>query len=409
MAEFDWRAIDPAGRERSGRLSAPSADAARLRLEARRLFPVAVEPAGRAAQAARAGAGAAPGASGTRLSAKLLTLFTRQLATLSRVSPLEEALNTIAAQSERAATRDVIGSVAQGVVEGRPLSEAMAREPRSFPALYRAMVSAGEQAGALPEILDRLAALLERQAQVRGKVIGALAYPAVLAVLATAIVIALLAFVVPRVVEQFDDVGQRLPLLTRIVIALSEFLSQWWWALGLALAAGVALGVRLLADPARRLAFDRWLLGLPVIGRVLRDLAGARIARTLSTMVESRLPLVDGLLLTQRTVGNRAIAAALGEAAASIREGGGLAAALRRSGLFPPILVVMTASGEASGRLGFMLGSAADYLEREFDGFTQTTLALLEPMIVVIMGGLVAVIVLSILLPILQLQALATR
>ncbi|MFN3288508.1 MAG: type II secretion system F family protein, partial [Sphingomonadaceae bacterium] len=259
------------------------------------------------------------------------------------------------------------------------------------------------------EILDRLAALLERQAQVRGKVIGALAYPAVLAVLATAIVIALLAFVVPRVVEQFDDVGQRLPLLTRIVIALSDFLSQWWWALALALAAGVALGVRLLADPARRLAFDRWLLGLPVIGRVLRDLAGARIARTLSTMVESKLPLVEGLLLTQRTVGNRAIAAALGEAAASIREGGGLAAALRRSGLFPPILVVMTASGEASGRLGFMLASAADYLEREFDGFTQTTLALLEPTIVVVMGGLVAVIVLSILLPILQLQALATR
>lgn len=407
MADFDWRAIDPAGRERSGRLSAPSADAARLRLEARRLFPVAVEPAGRAVQAATAGA--APGASGARLSAKQLTLFTRQLATLSRVSPLEEALNTIAAQSERAATRAVIGSVAQGVVEGRPLSEAMAREPRSFPALYRAMVSAGEQAGALPEILDRLAALLERQAQVRGKVIGALAYPAVLAVLATAIVIALLAFVVPRVVEQFDDVGQRLPLLTRIVIALSDFLSQWWWALALALAAGVALGLRLLADPARRLAFDRWLLGLPVIGRVLRDLAGARIARTLSTMVESKLPLVEGLLLTQRTVGNRAIAAALGEAAASIREGGGLAAALRRSGLFPPILVVMTASGEASGRLGFMLASAADYLEREFDGFTQTTLALLEPMIVVVMGGLVAVIVLSILLPILQLQALATR
>lgn len=408
MAEFDWRAIDPAGRERSGRLSAPSADAARLRLEARRLFPVAVEPAGRATPVAM-GAAAASGASGARLSAKQLTLFTRQLATLSRVSPLEEALNTIAAQSERAATRAVIGSVAQGVIEGRPLSEAMAREPRSFPALYRAMVAAGEQAGALPEILDRLAALLERQAQVRGKVIGALAYPAVLAVLATAIVVALLAFVVPRVVEQFDDVGQRLPLLTRIVIALSDFLSQWWWALALALAAGVALGVRLLADPARRLAFDRWLLGLPVIGRVLRDLAGARIARTLSTMVESRLPLVDGLLLTQRTVGNRAIAAALGEAAASIREGGGLAAALRRSGLFPPILVVMTASGEASGRLGFMLASAADYLEREFDGFTQTTLALLEPMIVVVMGGLVAVIVLSILLPILQLQALATR
>ena len=409
MAEFDWRAIDTAGREKRGRLSAPSADAARLRLEARRLFPVAIEPAGLApAGSALARTGAA-GAAGARLSAKALTLFTRQLGTLARVAPLEEALNTIAAQSEHAATRAVVASVAQGVVEGRPLSEAMAREPRSFPALYRAMVSAGEQAGALPDILERLAALLERQAQVRGKVLGALAYPAVLAVLAIVIVVALLAFVVPRVVEQFEDVGQRLPLLTRLVIGLSDLLAAWWWVLGLAAIAGLFAGWRLLQDPARRLAFDRWLLRLPVIGRVLRDLAGARIARTLSTMVESRLPLVDGLLLTQRTVGNRAVAAALGEAAASIREGGGLAAALRRSGLFPPILVVMAASGEASGRLGFMLASAADYLEREFDGFTQTTLALLEPMIVVVMGGIVALIVLSILLPILQLQALATR
>jgi len=406
MAEYDWRAIDPAGREKRGRLTAPTADAARMRLEARKLFPVAVEPAGRAAGPSAAGAAAAGSA---RLSPKALTLFTRQLGTLARVSPLEEALGTIAAQSERAATRAVIASVAQGVVEGRPLSEAMAREPRSFPALYRAMVSAGEQAGALPDILDRLAALLERQAQVKGKVIGAVAYPAVLAMLAIVIVVALLTFVVPRVVEQFDDVGQRLPFLTRMVIGLSDFLAAWWWALGLAAVLGGLALWRLLKDPARRLAFDRSLLRLPLVGRVLRDLAGARIARTLSTMVESRLPLVDGLLLTQRTVANRAIAAALGEAATSIREGGGLAASLRRSGLFPPILVVMAASGEASGRLGFMLASAADYLEREFDGFTQTTLALLEPMIVVVMGGVVALIVLSILLPILQLQALATR
>ncbi len=403
MSDFEYLALDVAGRERRGTVSAPTSEEARALLGQKRLFPVRVEPA----QAAAQGLLAPRGALRRRLSAKQLTLFTRQLATLVSVSPLEEALGTIGRQAEQEHVRRILGSVHGAVLEGRRLSDALAREAGSFPPLYRAMVAAGEGAGTLPAILERLAAYLERQAIVRGKVLSALAYPVILAVVASFVVLALMIFVVPKVVEQFEDVGQQLPFLTRLVIGLSEFLASWWWAL---LAGEVAIGLLLgwaLRDEAFRLRFDRRLLRLPLLGRLIRDLHAARMARTLSTMVASRLPLLEGLRLTTQTVHNRALRAASAEITEQIRVGGSLSAALRRAGLFPPLLVYLAASGEASGRLDLMLERAADYLEREFDSFTSAALSLLEPAIIVLMGGIVAVIVLSILLPILQLDTLA--
>ena len=404
MSSFDYLALDTAGRERRGLVEASSADDARARLSGRKLYVVRVEPAG-----------AAPPPllskrllGRRKLGAKQLTLFTRQLATLVQVSPLEEAVRTIGRQAEREEVRAVLSSVHAAVVEGRRLSEAMKREQASFPPLYRAMVSAGESSGTLPQILERLAELLERQAQVRGKVLSALAYPVILAIVATFVVFALMVFVVPKVVEQFEDVGQELPLLTRMVIGLSDFLANWWWALILAAVAAALLAAKALQDEALRLRFDRRLLRLPIAGRLLRDLHAARMARTLSTMVASRLPLLEGLRLTTETVHNRALRAASAEITESIRTGGSLSVALRRAAVFPPLLVYLAASGEASGKLDIMLERAADYLEREFDGFTATALSLLEPAIIVVMGGLVALIVLSILLPILQLDTLAS-
>jgi general secretion pathway protein F len=323
------------------------------------------------------------------------------------VSPLEEALRTIARQDEQARVRAILGSVHMGVVEGRRLSDAMAREPGSFPPLYRAMVAAGEASGTLPQILERLANLLERQAQVRSKVLSALAYPIILSIVASFVVFALMVFVVPKVVEQFDDVGQQLPLLTRMVMGLSGFLASWWWALAIGLVGLALLAGRALQDETLRLRFDGGLLRLPLLGRLLRDLHAARMARTLSTMVASRLPLLEGLKLTTQTVHNRALRAASAEITESIRTGGSLSAALKRAGVFPPLLVYLAASGEASGKLDIMLERAADYLEREFDSFTATALSLLEPAIIVLMGAVVATIVLSILLPILQLDTLA--
>jgi general secretion pathway protein F len=404
MTSFDYVALDTAGRERRGNLRAASVDEARAQLGAKRLYVVRID-SGSGAQSA-ALLSRRPSLR-RRMSAKQLTLFTRQLATLVQVAPLEESIRTIARQSEETQVARVLGQVHAGVVEGRRLSEAMTREASSFPPLYRAMVSAGESSGSLPTILERLADLLERQAKVRAKVLTTMAYPVVLAIVAVCVVFALMVFVVPQVVEQFDDVGQTLPLLTRIVMALSAFLAGWWWALAIGMVAVGLLVWRALRDPTIRLAVDRRTLAIPLIGRLVRDLHAARLARTLSTMVSSRLPLLEGLVLTTQTIHNRALRAASADIVESIRGGGSLSAALRRAGVFPPLLVYMAASGEASGRLDTMLERAADYLEREFDSFTTTALSLLEPLIIVVMGGIVALIVLSILLPILQLNTLA--
>lgn len=406
MPDFDFIAIDTGGREKRGQLAAETMEQARARLDARRLYVVKIEPGTPKAQGAGRRSLFAQ-ISGNRMSGKHLTLFTRQLATLNRVSPLEESLRTIVRQTEQPHVREIVGNVHAGVVEGRRLADAMAREPRSFPSLYRAMVSAGESSGSLPTILDRLAILLERQAEIRGKLITALAYPTVLALVAMGVVTALMIWVVPQVVEQFDTVGQQLPLLTRMVIALSDFLVHWWWVLLIAIVVLAVVAVQALRQPPIRLVFDGWLLRLPLVGRLLRDLHAARMARTLSTMVASRLPLLEGLALTSGTVHNRRLRLATDEIVESIRTGGSLSVAMRRSGVFPPLLTYLAASGEAAGRLDEMLERAADYLEREFDRFTATALSLLEPAIIVVMGGVVATIVLSILLPILQLNTLA--
>jgi len=242
---------------------------------------------------------------------------------------------------------------------------------------------------------------------VRGKVLSTLAYPIILAGFASIVVFALMIFVVPKVVEQFEDVGQSLPFLTRAVIGLSSFLANWWWALLILIVAGVLVAGRALKDEGVRMKFDRALLRLPLIGRLIRDLHAARLARTLSTMVASRLPLLVGVRLTTDTIHNRVLRAASADIAESVRTGGSLSGALKRAGIFPPLLVYLAASGEASGKLDVMLERAADYLEREFDSFTTTALSLLEPAIIIVMGAIVALIVLSILLPILQLDTLA--
>ena len=402
MAEFDYLVIDPAGKERSGKVKAETVDDARAKLDARKLFIVRIEPnvaekvARRAAFSLRA----------PRLSAKELTLFTRQLSTLIQVSPLEESLRTIGRQSEQEHVRAIVSKVHSGVLEGRRLADALGAEPKSFPALHRAMVSAGESSGSLPTIMERLSELMERQAVIRSKVLIAIAYPSVLAAFAVCVVAALMIFVVPKVVEQFDTVGQSLPLLTRMVMGISAFLAGYWWLLAILMLLGGFAFWRALKVEAFRYRFDATLLRLPLLGRLIRDLHAARMARTLSTMVASRLPLMEGLTLTTQTVHNRVLRQASEEIVEAIRGGGSLSAALRRAGVFPPLLVYLAASGESAGRLDTMLERAADYLEREFDSFTSAALAMLEPVIIILMGGIVAVIILSILLPILQLQSL---
>lgn len=402
MAAFDYIAADAAGRMVSGSLSAADEAAARKALAKRQLALLQLSPG-------RAGVVVAPSKAGkgARLSPKALALTTRQLATLISVSPLEEALRNLMLQADRPNLRRVLEGVHAGVIEGRRLSDAMGQQGAAFPPLYRAMTAAGEQSGALQPILERLADGLERDEVVRGKVLTALVYPCVLAVVALGVIVAMMTYIVPKVVDQFDSMGQTLPLLTRLVIGLSDLMRDWGWLMVLIVAVVVVAGLIARRREAVRLKLDAWVLRLPLVGRLTRDLHGARMARTLSTMIAAGLPVLEGLTITARTVSNRALRRATEQMAEAVREGGGLSAAMRRAEVFPPILVYMTASGESSGRLEPMLERAADYLEREFSNFTAVMLSLLEPAIIVVMGGIVAVIVLSILLPILQINTLA--
>ncbi|MGQ3017565.1 type II secretion system inner membrane protein GspF [Phenylobacterium sp.] len=399
MASFDYVALDLAGRTRTGHLTAADEAAARATLERRRLAAIRLSPG-------KAKAGSA-GLFGGRLDARSLALVTRQLATLVAVAPLEEALRTIAVQAEKPAVRNALMGVHGGVLEGYRLSDAMARQGRAFPPLYRAMVAAGEGSGALPSILERLADLLERDQQAQSKVTAALVYPAVLAATALLVVLALMTFVVPKVVDQFESMGQTLPLLTRLVIGTSDAIRSYGLVMLLVLAVAGFVAGRALQRPDIRMKADALMLRLPILGRLTRDLHAARLARTLSTMIASGLPILEGLQITAPTIHNHVLRQATVDMAEMIREGGALSSAMRKVAVFPPLLVYMTASGENSGRVELMLGRAAEYMEREFATFTAVALSLLEPAIIILMGGLVAVIVLSILLPILQINTLA--
>ncbi len=399
MPTFEFTAIDRSGRTRTGALASTSSEAARTALERRGL--VATQISAGATNATKSSARP------VRIGAGRLALMTRQVATLVTVTPIEEALRTLAEQAENRKEREVFSRVHAGVVEGQRLSDAMSRLPKVFPATFRAMVAAGETSGSLPQVLSRLADLLEKKQDMNAKVSSALVYPIVLAVVALAVIIALMTFVVPRVVEQFDVSGQQLPALTNAMIAISHLMLHWGWAIALAIAAGLTLLAWMLSQPGPRLAFDGMLLRLPVIGRVIRNVESASLARSLATMIASGLPVLEALHLAGRGATNTVIRAAADDMAIQVREGMGLSSALRRAKVFPPLLVHLAASGENAGKLEPMLENAADYLDRDVRTATSIALSLLEPAIIVVMGGIVCLVILSILLPILQINTLA--
>ncbi len=401
MPTFEFTAIDRDGRTREGRLTSADAAAARSSLERKGLVPTRVV-AGQAA--AKSAAADRP----TKLGRKAVALLSRQLATLVTVAPVEEALRTLRDQMDSKRQRQVLDIVHAGVVEGQRLSDAMTRARGAFPPTYRAMVAAGETSGSLPGTLDRLATLLEAQEDVRSKVTTALVYPIVLGVVAIAVIIGLMTFVVPKVVDQFNVSGQRLPLLTEIVIAISNALIDWGWLIALGIVGVAALGAWLLSQKGPRLAFDRFLLRLPLAGRLIRDVEAASLARTLSTLIASGLPVLEALQHAAASVRNVVFRGAVLDMARHVSEGSGLSTAMRRTNVFPPLLIYLAANGESGSQLDAMLDRAAEYLEREFRTTTSIALSLLEPAIIVIMGGVVCLVILSILLPILQINTMAT-
>ncbi|HEY9201506.1 MAG TPA: type II secretion system inner membrane protein GspF [Gammaproteobacteria bacterium] len=405
MAAFDYTVLDERGREKKGVIEGDSARQVRQLLRDRGMMPLHIEAA--ASQHKQQTTSQPSRASRRGISATELALFTRQLATLVRAAlPLDEALSAVGQQTEKPRIKSMIFALRSKIMEGHTLASGLKDFPRVFPELYHATVAAGESSGHLDIVLDRLADYTESRQQMSQKIAQATIYPAILTVMAFLVVTGLLMFVVPKIVEVFDTSGQALPAITSAMIWISEFLQNWWWLL---LLIGVAMyfGVqRFLTIPANKRRYHLLLLKLPVIGKLVRGLNTARFSRTLSILSSSGVPVLDALQLAAPVVTNLPMRDAVIDAAARVREGSSIYAALDRSKLFPPMTLHLIASGESSGNLEDMLDKAAVQQERELEVLIATFMGLFEPLLIVAMGGIVLLIVLSILLPIINMNDL---
>lgn len=403
MAGFRFEAVDAAGRHESGVLEADTPRQARAQLRARGLLPIQVE-----GLLQRAAPGAVPARQrGRALPAAELALATRQLATLLGAGlTVSETLDAAIEQSELATAKRVLAGVRGEVLAGASLSAAMARYPATFSELFRTIVSAGEDSGKLPTVLERLADYIEARNALRRRVGIAFIYPALVTLVSILVVTGLLTYVVPQVVAVFENSHQTLPWLTTALIAVSGFLRAWGgWLLGL-LAGGAFLFSRGLRRPALRRRWHATLLRLPLAGRLMRALNTTRLASTLAILVGSGVPLLTALQAATGVVGNLPMREAVESMRDRVREGGSLSRAIAASGLFPPVMTHLVASGERSGQLAPMLDRVAEQQTRELDSRVMTLTALLEPALILIMGGVVLTIVLAILLPIFEMNQL---
>ncbi|MFP4154696.1 MAG: type II secretion system inner membrane protein GspF [Halothiobacillaceae bacterium] len=401
MAAFEYSALDARGRTRKGLVESDGPRQARAQLREQGLTPLSLEPV-------RSGDAPAAGGFTARLQSlgpTDLALLTRQLATLVGAGlPVEEALSALIRQSERARVRRIVTGVRAKVLEGQTLANGLAGYPRAFPELYRATVAAGEESGHLDAVLDRLADYTESRQALGQKIQLALFYPALLTLMAIAVVIGLLVYVVPQVVQVFVDMDQALPPLTSGLIAVSDFFRAHWLAMILALVAAGVTARLALRRPMLQLRWHRAQLGLPLVGRLGRGFNAARFARTLSILSAAGVPMLKALQISGEVVSNRAMRRAIAEATERVREGSSLSRALEASRLFPPMTVQLIASGEQSGQLENMLRRAADQQERELETFINALLGLFEPVLILVMGGIVLVIVMAILMPIFELN-----
>ena len=402
MGAFEYTALDTGGKERKGILEGDTPRHIRQLLRERQLLPVTVsEVAQKEARRQRS-------FSFTRgVSTADLSLFTRQLATLVRAGlPLEESLLAVSQQTEKPRVQSIVLGVRSRVMEGHTLADGLADFPRVFPEIYRSTVSAGEQSGKLDSILERLADYTEGREQIRQKVLAALLYPIVLSVLCFAIVAGLMVYVVPKVVAVFESAKGKLPLITKILIATSDFVRDWgvWLLIGIALA--VFLFTRWLRNPANRRRYHRFQLGLPLVGKLTRGFNTARFTRTFSILSASSVPVLEALRISGEVVTNLPMRDAVTEAAARVREGAPIGRSLSSSKLFPPMTIHLISSGESSGELENMLERAAISQERELDSLLAGMVGLLGPLLIVMMGLFVMGIVFAMLLPIFQMNQL---
>ncbi|HYD48076.1 MAG TPA: type II secretion system inner membrane protein GspF [Terriglobales bacterium] len=412
MPVYAYKGLNQQGRAVSGIIDADSPKGARVKLRRTGVFPtdLAEQEARRAGGVAKAGA-----ASGSvnlsryfeRIAPAQLALMTRQLSTLVGAGlPLVDCLSALIEQIDQARIKRVFSQVREQVTEGVSLADALKAHPRIFNDLYVNMVRAGEASGALDIVLQRLADYTEDYAKLRNKVQSALTYPVLMAMVSGGILFFLLSFVVPQVTKMFENTSQTLPWMTVVLLAVSGFLREYWWVVLFGIGA-IVMAIRLSTrTPAGQMRFDRYLLAIPYAGTLLKKVALARFARTLSTLLNSGITLLLSLDIVKNVVNNTVLAKAIEDAREAIREGQSIAPPLQRSGLFPSMLIHMIAVGERSGELEAMLAKAADAYDNEVDSSIVSLTSVMEPLMILFMGGVVLFIVLAILVPIFQLNEL---
>ncbi len=407
MAVFQYHALDDQGQQQKGVKEADSTRQVRQILREQGLMPLSIDLVHEKQTSGILKKSIHIPLLHRRLSVASLALFTRQMATLIQASmPVEEALAAVAAQQEKNWIKNIILSVRSQVMEGFTLAKSMDAFSQHFPQLYRATVAAGEHAGHLDKVLLRLADHTEKSMQSRQKIQLALLYPFILMFAAIGIVSFLLGFVVPDVIKVFIDSGQELPLITRMLINASNGFQQWWSWLLVALILIIFIVMKLYSYPSVRLRWHARLLSMPIIGRFSRALNTSQFASTLSILTQSGVSLVDALSISARVVGNDKIRESVLNSARNVREGSSLHKSLKQCGYFPPIMLHMISSGEATGELDTMLERTAQNQQMELENKVSMLVGLFEPLMLVVMGGVVLLIVLAILLPILNMNTL---
>jgi type IV pilus assembly protein PilC len=391
MPMYEYTARNSTGQIQKGQLEAQSTDEVNAHLRKNRMMLVSVR------QAPKAISFGGPG----RIKTRDIVIFTRQFATMINAGlPLVQSLTILAQQTENKALKDVTKAVVYDVESGNTLADAFAKHPKAFTDLYVNMVAAGEAGGILDTILLRLATFLEKNDALVRKVKGAMVYPGVIMAVAGIAIAVLLVFVIPTFSEMFASAGMELPLPTRVVIALSDFLIGFWWAILLVIGAVVFSIRKYYATSGGRKNIDTMMLHAPVLGDLIRKSAVSRFTRTLGTLISSGVSILDGLEITAKTSGNRVVHDAVMESRQSIAGGETIAAPLERSKVFPPMVISMIAVGEQTGGLDEMLSKIADFYDEEVDVAVSALLSLMEPVMIVVLGVIVGGMVIAMYLPI---------
>jgi general secretion pathway protein F len=404
MPAFRYEAVDAGGATKKGVVNADSPRAARADLRAQGLVPIKVDTI--AAQVDASGTAVRRGL-GEKLSTTELALFTRQLASLLEAGlPLEQAFTALLEQAERQYVRDLIASIRSEVIGGAALSDVLGRHPRDFAEIYRALVASGEQIGQLSRVLSRLADYIERRNALVTKVKLAFTYPAIVTVVAFAIVIFLLTYVVPQIVSVFANTKQKLPLLTVMMLAISDFVRNYGIVVLVLLIGAWFAWRKALENIALKTRWHTWLLTAPLYGKFERSLNTSRFASTLAITTGSGVPILRALETSRDTLSNVAMRQLVEQASDAVREGVGLARALSAQKHFPPMLIHMIRAGEITGELPAMLERAAAAQEADLERRTLTIAGLLEPALILAMGVVVLLIVLAVLMPIIEINQL---